>query len=111
MQRGQLAHFARADDGDAPVVEIAENLAGERIPRGELSAKAAGAGRTAKEFFELSCSLDPQYAAPHVALGNNYFLEACRGVRPAKEALLLAREEARKAAEKQLRGAPWRGGW
>jgi serine/threonine-protein kinase len=58
----------------------------------------AGARRTAKEHFEQACVLDPQYAAPHVALGNYYFLEAC-GKGPGTEALPLARAEARKALE------------
>jgi len=58
----------------------------------------AGARRTAKEHFEQACVLDPQYADPHVAMGNFYFLEAC-GKRPGREALPWARAEARKALE------------
>jgi serine/threonine protein kinase/Flp pilus assembly protein TadD len=60
------------------------------------TAEEQGAG--AEEYFKQAIALDPQWAEPHSALGQQYFFYASFGLRPS-EMILLARAEAWKALE------------
>jgi len=53
----------------------------------------------ARERFEKSIALDPEFAEPHAELGVHYFLLGTWDIRPAGEAMALARAEAKKALE------------
>ena len=53
----------------------------------------------AEDYLKQAIALDPQWADPHSALGYQYFLLGCLGLRPMSEMAPLARAEARKALE------------
>ena len=53
----------------------------------------------AEEYFKQAIALDPQWADPHSALGQNYFLLGMLGLRPLSEMVPFVRAEARKALE------------
>jgi TolB-like protein/predicted Ser/Thr protein kinase len=48
-------------------------------------------------FLEQAIALDPDYAEPHVALGESYLRLAIEGLRPARDVMPCARDEARRA--------------
>jgi Flp pilus assembly protein TadD len=52
-----------------------------------------------EEYYKQAIALDPQWAAPHSALGVFYFILGAVGFRPLTEMTPLARAEARKALE------------
>jgi hypothetical protein len=53
----------------------------------------------AREHFEQSIALDPDYAEPHAELGYYFFNLGFWGLRPPPDAMPLARIEARRALE------------
>jgi serine/threonine-protein kinase len=52
-----------------------------------------------EEYYKQAIALDPQWAAPHSALGLFYFILGAFGFRPLSEMAPLARAEARKSLE------------
>jgi serine/threonine-protein kinase len=67
--------------------------------RHQLLKSSRDAFARAKEYFDQAIALDHGYAEPHAELGSCYMVLAAQGLRPVREMVPLAREEARKALE------------
>jgi eukaryotic-like serine/threonine-protein kinase len=65
--------------------------------RHQISRSSPDAFTRAKEYFGQAIALDPQFAAPHAELGVYYLLLGAQGLRPARDVMPLAHDEARKA--------------
>jgi eukaryotic-like serine/threonine-protein kinase len=67
--------------------------------RHQLFKTTAAAFARAEEYFNQAIALDPEYAEPHAELGSCYMFLAAQSIRPVREMVPLAREQARRALE------------
>ncbi len=67
--------------------------------RHQLLKNTVAAFARAEEYFNQAIALDSEYAEPHAELGSCYLLVAIQGIRPVREMVPLAREQARRALD------------